>query len=218
MSAHAAPATRTSAPLPLWLRVLTVPAAALAALAGIWVAGGVLTDDFRLSMVLTALWFVAVAVAAAVTWRRLPALRPAAVAAVVAFVVAGAWLGLASVRDVEVNERLAAGPALATGTFRSHAHSTRGTARIVAGADGARLLALAGFRTDPGPDLYVYVVPGRADGTDVDGGTRVGRLKGNVGDQQYALPAALDVDDAATVVIWCRAFSVSFGSAPLSRT
>lgn len=82
--------------------------------------------------------------------------------------------------------------------------------------DGSRVLTLTRFRTDPGPDLYVYVVPGTAVDGDVDGGTRLARPKGNVGDAQYALPADLALGDAATVVIWCRAFSVAFGAAALA--
>ena len=48
--------------------------------------------------------------------------------------------------------------------------------------------------------------------------TQLGTLKGNIGNQQYALPATLELSDAATVVVWCRAFSVSFGAAVLRRT
>ena len=82
--------------------------------------------------------------------------------------------------------------------------------------DGSRALTLTPFRTDPGPDLYVYVVPRPAPDGDVDGGTRLARLKGNVGDQQYALPADLELGEAATVAIRCRAFSVAFGAAALA--
>jgi hypothetical protein len=41
-------------------------------------------------------------------------------------------------------------------------------------------------------------------------------LKGNIGDQNYALPADVDIDRYRTVTIWCRRFSVNFGSAPLA--
>jgi hypothetical protein len=200
----------------VWLRILAVPAAAALVLAGIWVAGGVVTDDFRASMALTAGWFGLVAAGAVLAWRRVPGLRPAAVAAVLTFVAVGGWLALASIRDVEVNERVAAGPALSAGAFRGLAHPTEGRARIVEQADGTRVLTLTDFRTDPGPDLYVYAVPGQSDGGDVDGGVQLGRLKGNVGNQQYALPADFDPSQGASVVIWCRAFSVSFGAAQLS--
>lgn len=208
---------QTPAPvLPHWLRIAAVPPAVAVVLVGIWVAGGVLTNDFRVSMALTALWFALVLVGAAVAWRRLPALRPAALAAVTAFVVVGGYLGYASTTDRVVDETVVTGPAALDGSFRSLAHETSGTARVIERPDGTRVLTLTGFRTDPGPDLYLYALPGRVPGDDVDGGTSLGRLKGNVGDQQYALPAALELDRGATIVIWCRAFSVGFGAATLA--
>jgi hypothetical protein len=211
MAVHAAPGPA----FPLWLRVVLAPVSALVVLLGIWVTGGVITNDFRASMALTALWFVLVVAGSVVVWRRAPALRlPVAAVAVGTFVLVGAYLGIASVRDVEVNEAVATGPALLEGTFTSLAHPTEGVARVVQ-SDAGRVLTLTGFETDPGPDLYVYVAPGRTSGEDVDGSTRLARLKGNVGNQQYALPPDLDLGDEATVVIWCRAFSVSFGAAQL---
>ncbi len=101
------------------------------------------------------------------------------------------------------------------GPFESRTHPTTGTARVIEQADGARALALVDFRTDAGPDLFVYVVPRAAEGNDVDGATRLGPLKGNVGNQQYALPAELELGRLATVVVWCRAFSSLFGAAKL---
>jgi hypothetical protein len=200
---------------PTWLRALLVPVTAILVLLGIWVAGGKLTDDLAVSMVLTGLWFVVVVIASAVIWRRAPALRlPVSAVAVGTFVVVGGLLAVLSMRDVTVNEAVATGPALAEGSFVSLAHATEGTARVVE-TGGSRALTLTGFRTDPGPDLYVYVVP-RAGAEDVDGGTRVDRLKGNVGNQQYALPADADLSGGVTVLIWCRAFSVAFGAASLA--
>jgi hypothetical protein len=71
------------------------------------------------------------------------------------------------------------------------------------------------FTTDNGPDLFVYLVPpDAADGT-VDGFVDLGRLKGNQGDQQYDVPAGVDVGPGWRVVIWCRAFSVNFTEAAL---
>jgi len=58
---------------------------------------------------------------------------------------------------------------------------------VIEQADVSRVLALVDFETDAGPDLFVYVVPRAAEGNDVDGATRLGTLKGNIGNQQYAL-------------------------------
>ena len=214
MAVHADPSPRV---FPLWLRLALAPLSAATVLLGIWVTGALITNDFRTSMALTALWFAAVVVGAVVVWRRWPELRlPVSAVAVGTFVLVGGYLGLTSIRDVTVNETVAAGPASLKGSFVGLAHPTEGTARIVEPAEGGLVLTLTGFRTDPGPDLYVYITPGQTSGEDVGGSTQLGRLKGNVGNQQYELPPELDLSDRATVVIWCRAFTVSFAAAQLA--
>jgi hypothetical protein len=196
--------------------LLLAPVSAVVVLAGIWLAGGVLTNDFRTSMALTTAWFALVASGALVVWLRAPGLRlPVSAVAVTTMVLVGGYLALSTLRDKTVDEAIATGTAELAGSFESRAHTTTGTARVIEQADGSRVLALVDFRTDAGPDLFVYVVPRATEGTDVDGATRLGALKGNVGDQQYALPAELALAEEATVVVWCRAFSVSFGAAPL---
>lgn len=104
-------------------------------------------------------------------------------------------------------------PALvAGGSFRSGAHETAGRAALIDLPDGQRVLTLTGFATDPGPDLRVYLTPG--DGSSTRGALDLGRLKGNKGNQQYLVPRGAP---RGGVVIWCRAFSVSFGTAALGR-
>ena len=196
--------------------LLLAPASAAVVLAGLWLTGGVLSDDFRVSMALTALWFGLVTVTALVVWRQSPRLRlPVTAVTLATMVLAGGYLALTTLRDTTVDEAIAAGTAELTGSFESQAHTTTGTARVIEKVDGSHVLALVDFRTDAGPDLFVYVVLRAAEGTNVDGARRLGALKGNVGNQQYTLPADVELADTATVVVWCRAFSVSFGSAQL---
>ncbi len=103
-----------------------------------------------------------------------------------------------------------------TGAFESLAHASEGTASVVRLPSGERVLTLTGFRTDNGPDLRVQLVAGAVNGNgDGDGSIDLGALKGNLGDQQYAIPADADLDRYATVVIWCRAFTVGFAKAGL---
>ena len=78
---------------------------------------------------------------------------------------------------------------------------------MVRTAGGRRVLTLTRFDTSPGPDLRVRLVRGERS---VD----LGALKGTRGDQQYRIPAGARVA-GATAVVWCRAFSVAFGSAAL---
>jgi hypothetical protein len=44
----------------------------------------------------------------------------------------------------------------------------------------------------------------------------LGRLKGNIGDQNYEVPAGTDLEKYRTAVIWCRRFTVAFAAAQLA--
>jgi hypothetical protein len=44
----------------------------------------------------------------------------------------------------------------------------------------------------------------------------IGKLKGTDGDQNYDVPPDLDLGKYRAVTIWCRRFSVNFGTAPLT--
>jgi hypothetical protein len=44
---------------------------------------------------------------------------------------------------------------------------------------------------------------------------RIADLKGNMGDQNYDLPANVDLSKYRAVTIWCRRFGVNFATAPL---
>jgi hypothetical protein len=105
---------------------------------------------------------------------------------------------------------------VARGRFRSHEHATTGDAADVRLADGRRFLTLTSFETSPGPDLRVRLVQDGSFDGGADGAVDLGALKGNRGDQQYAIPRGVD-GAGRTVVIWCRAFSAPFGSARLPR-
>jgi hypothetical protein len=108
---------------------------------------------------------------------------------------------------------------LATGDFVSLDHSTSGTARVLELADGRRFVRLEGFETDNGPDLYVYLSTSPADGSEGafdDQYANLGRLQGNIGDQNYEFPGDVDPASYASVVIWCDRFDSAFGAANLS--
>jgi hypothetical protein len=62
--------------------------------------------------------------------------------------------------------------------------------------------------------LRVRLAPDGSFDGGTDGAVDLGALKGNRGDQQYAVPAGVEIA-RRTVVIWCRAFSVPFGSVRL---
>lgn len=109
---------------------------------------------------------------------------------------------------------------LAAGRFHGGAHETKGTATVHQLADGTRILRLAEFETSNGPDVRVLLVAA-ADAKDNDtvkkaGSVDLGALKANQGDQNYEIPAGLDLKKHQAVTIWCRRFGVNFGTAPLS--
>ncbi|MCB1018203.1 MAG: DM13 domain-containing protein, partial [Acidimicrobiales bacterium] len=73
--------------------------------------------------------------------------------------------------------------------------------------------------TDNGPDLNVYLSTAPADadeGAFDDDFVDLGDLQGNIGDQNYEVPADVDLDRYQTVVIWCVRFGVAFGAATLA--
>lgn len=123
----------------------------------------------------------------------------------------------------------AAGPAagaatLASGELISHEHRTSGSVKVLQLADGTRALRLENLDTSNGPDLRVWITDapvkeGTAGWRVFDDGKYVslGKLKGNKGDQNYALPAGVDLNRYTSVTIWCDRFDVSFGAASLAR-
>ncbi|MEU0219677.1 DM13 domain-containing protein [Streptomyces sp. NPDC006265] len=114
---------------------------------------------------------------------------------------------------------------LAGGELISHEHATSGSVKLVRLADGSHVVRLEDLDTSNGPDLRVWltdapVKEGRAGWHVFDDGAYVslGKLKGNKGSQNYALPADVDPSRFTSVTIWCDRFDVSFGAAELART
>jgi hypothetical protein len=108
---------------------------------------------------------------------------------------------------------------IATGEFHTVNHESKGTATIYKLEDGRRVLRFTDFETSNGPALHVYLVAASdakdsqtvRDADTVD----LGDLKGNIGDQNYDVPADVDVSKYRAVTIWCKRFSVNFATAPL---
>ena len=189
------------------------------------------------AMVLTTAFFLVLAVVIGLVVRRR---REWAVALIAPFVVVGGvaavWLGLPLVTDRTVDEAVVVasqsgsaqspdgfasptpgGPQLiATGQFETASHPGTGTASLIALEDGSGVVTLTEFETDNGPDLVVYLVPAEAPAGSDEGAVALGALKGNKGDQQYDVPPGTDLESGWRLVVWCRAFAVSFTEAALS--
>lgn len=109
---------------------------------------------------------------------------------------------------------------LASGNFHDVAHTGKGTATVYKLADGKRILRFTNFETSNGPDVVVYLIAAE-DAKDADtvknaNPLLLGSLKGNVGEQNYDVPADVDLSKYRAVTIWCRRFSANFATAPLT--
>jgi hypothetical protein len=112
-----------------------------------------------------------------------------------------------------------AGPqAIADGSFYGIDHEAEGTATVYE-LDGDFVLR---FEDDTdiqnGPDLLVYFLPTDAyeKGDDLGEFINLGKLKGNVGGQNYELPDEYDPEIHRFVMIWCERFDVPFAASPLT--
>lgn len=102
---------------------------------------------------------------------------------------------------------------LSSGTFTGFddLHQAAGTARLVQ-VDGKTYVRFEGdFTVTNGPDLYVYF----GNNNEYIAETNLGRLKGNIGSQNYEVPTDIDASQYSEVWVWCRAFAVPFGKAVL---
>ena len=90
-------------------------------------------------------------------------------------------------------------------------HNAEGLAKVIPLSDGSMILRLENFEATNGPDLYAYLATDNSASDFVN----LGRLKGNIGNQNYDIPEGTDLSRYDSVLIWCQAFSVLFGSAEL---
>lgn len=129
----------------------------------------------------------------------------------------------AQMPDKEMEDAMPAGdgdPVLvSTGQFvdADNFHQGSGKAAIYRLADGSYVLRFEDFMVTNGPDLHVLLStePGGVMGENY---TDLGSLKGNVGDQNYDLPAGADGSDYLSVIIYCEPFHVVFATAALDLT
>ena len=118
--------------------------------------------------------------------------------------------------DVEVNEEMPSSTlVIPMGNFvgvGDGIHDAQGEVLIIEADDGSKFLRFENFRASNGPDLFVYLATDETASDFVN----LGMLKGNVGNQNYLIPPGVDLANQDTVLIWCKQFSVLFGSAKLN--
>ena len=104
---------------------------------------------------------------------------------------------------------------LRTGTFvgvGDGIHNAEGIAKIIPLQDGSNILRLENLHVTNGPDLYVYLATDKSASDFVS----LGKLKANNGNQNYDIPSQTELTKYDNALIWCRPFSVLFGSAELA--
>ena len=90
-------------------------------------------------------------------------------------------------------------------------HNAEGLARVIPLGDGNTILRLENFKSTNGPNVHLYLATDKAATNFID----LGRLKANNGNQNYNIPHGTDLAKYNMVLIWCKDFSVLFGSAQL---
>src|ERR1700758_4064281 len=105
---------------------------------------------------------------------------------------------------------------LAKGEFHNADKTGSGTATIYQLADGKRVLRLTNFSVENGPDLHVRLIAADDAKETASAAKAVHeelvKLKGNKGDQNYDVPADVDLGKDRVVSIWCNRFSVNFAA------
>ena len=115
--------------------------------------------------------------------------------------------------DEEIEEK-ASFETLSQGMFQGadSSHQASGSAYILQSTNGSRFLRLESFQTTNGPDLYIYL----ASDIEASDFLDLGRLKANIGNQTYTIPSDVDISNYEYTLVWCKAFSILFGTARLN--
>lgn len=93
-------------------------------------------------------------------------------------------------------------------------HNAEGLAKILTLSTGSPILRLEDFKSTNGPDVHLYLSNNKQANDFID----LGRLKANIGNQNYQIPLDTDFNKYKYVLIWCQPFSVLFGSAQLNSS
>ena len=131
--------------------------------------------------------------------------------------------------DEKVDEAMPEMPATAQGSpvrlksgeFRDgdRFHKGSGQALIYDLPDGSKVLRFEDLEVTNGPDLRVILTsvpdPDSSEDVHAAGYIELDKLKGNVGNQNYPIPADADVESFKSVVIYCKPFRVVFAVANL---
>ena len=96
-------------------------------------------------------------------------------------------------------------------------HQGKGGAFIYQNTDGSYFLRFENFEVTNGPQLHVILgrEPNPFNHDTLGDYLDLGPLKGNIGDQNYVIPAGTDLDAYGSVVIYCVPFRAIFAIGPI---
>ena len=108
---------------------------------------------------------------------------------------------------------------LSSSEWISIGHPGSGTVLVYRQPDGSHVVRFEDLDVSNGPDLLVILsasppVDDRAAYSEV-AYLSLGDLKGNQGNQNYIVPAEVNLNDFQTVAIWCRRFNYTFNAADI---
>jgi Electron transfer DM13 len=102
---------------------------------------------------------------------------------------------------------------ISKGTFTSlNSYSVKGDVSFYE-TTNEKVLVFENFTASSGPDLRVYL----ATDNSANSFYEVARLSGTNGNYQYVFPKSINTDSFSKTLIWCKQFSVGFGTANLNK-
>ncbi len=117
-------------------------------------------------------------------------------------------------------EAVPEGPVLLSSSeWISLGHPGTGTVLVYRQPDGSHVIRFEDLAVSNGPDLLV-ILSASSLVNDQNAYSAVeylslGDLKGNKGNQNYEVPADVNLEDYQTVAIWCRRFNYTFNAADI---
>jgi hypothetical protein len=109
-----------------------------------------------------------------------------------------------------VSKPIVEGTSLFSGDFTNASHPTSGKISVVKTKDNTIQLQFKDFKTDAGPDLFIYL----AEDIGAKSAINTNQRPTN-GTYAVTVDANTDFKKYKHVLIWCKSFSVLFGSAQL---
>ena len=109
---------------------------------------------------------------------------------------------------------------VSSGAFVTVKKSSTGSAQIIT-KDGKRYLEFSSdFSTGNGPDVKVVLHRQASTPAALEEGSYVSLapLQSFNGQQRYAVPDDINLDEYGSVALWCKQFNITFGYAPLSSS